>query len=773
METPQLSPGSLLQGRYQLRGLVASGGMGAVLQADDLRLGSPVAIKVAAAGRELHVRSLQNEARLLARLRHHGLPRVLDLFAENGQHFMVLEFLRGLSLGELLRQRGPQAETTVLGWADKLLNVLSYLHSQQPCIVHGDIKPENLFLTTDGEVILLDFGIAVCGSELRPPTTNFSYSTNYAPPEQLRGEPLDPRGDIFSTAVTLYQLLAGVCPADTHLRLQAAAQHRAAPLRPLHEVAPNVSLALSSVLDSALRLDVNQRPPSVVDLQKSLSAIPRAAAPARRPEPASPTADGLAETIRPAQPIALAAAAVVPTPTAKAPRYEIKKLLGQGGMGQVFKAVDVATQQDVVLKRLRPDVAKTALKQECAAIARLSHPNIIRLIDYDLESAEPFMAVEYIAGITLSAYIARHQPIAAPVAIELGKKLLSALCHAHESDVLHCDLKPENVLLIRDGEVLIPKILDFGLAIVEKVDDKGNTTGAGRLAGTPIYMAPEQFRGAVLSPACDVYSMALIIAEMLTGTVPFEFDGRDLPGIAMAKFDRPFALADLRNTVAALPAPIARALRQATAQDASQRLTAAELLQVLSEAVPAVPSPQIWAPLTSAAARSGSELPAGWFDSAGFVGGVSIDYRCTAETVGLHSRPHQALRISSLAHHTDSDFASLMQRCPAWHLGGSRLVLSGLLQTEEVSGLASLWLRIDGPGGKTLFFDNMGNRALRGTTAWTTRDIVIEVPRQALWMNYGILLSGRGTVRATDISLRVGPVGQEKQLSLYDSDGYE
>lgn len=763
MHPLSLARGTVLQERYSVSGAIDCGGMGAVYRAVDLRLEIPVAIKIAAAD-STGERSLclKREARLLASLRHLGLPRVLDQFSFNDRRCMVMELIDGVPLSSLISAQKGLPPDQVLPWIDQLLDILDYLHGQDPAIVHGDIKPQNLMLTSGGEIVLLDFGAA---AQVHAATmaTALNVTANYAAPEQLRGETPGPRSDLFSTAATMYHLLTGSQPADAQLRMQAQSQRFAEPLRPAHELHHHVSRELSAILSDALRLERDFRPKSAADLRRLLAAVPRVTV----TEPPIASAPPPAARPAPSPPAAVEAPA--------RPQYEVKKLLGEGGMGQVFLAFDTKNNQDVCLKRLRPNISVTMLRQECVAIARLNHPNIVKLFDYALDGPEPYMVTEFVDGISLASYLTRHRPLAPPVALEIGKQLLLALCHAHENSVTHCDLKPENILLVRRGAELIPKLLDFGLAIVEHRDDRGNVTGDGRIAGTPVYMAPEQFQGKILTPTADAYAIALIIAEMLTGQPIFSWDGANLWHIAQEKQALPFAVGDLRDVVAGLPSPVARALREATAQDPQARSTAAEFLQSLQEAVPSVVAPQIWAPLVDFIGPPGRGMPAGWFDSAGLVGGVSIDYDCRIEMLEPRpgEPPHPCVRIASTPRHAATDFASLMQRCPAWHLIGQRLSFTGWLMTENLSGFLGLWLRIDGQNGQTLFFDNMSNRAIRDTTPWTSCELAVEVPRQAHWLNYGILISGRGVARAARLMMRAGSPGQERVLTLFDSDSYK
>src|SRR5918911_3535570 len=156
-----LPPGTFLQGRYRIVRPLGQGGMGAVYEALDERLHRAVALKeTLVEGEELR-RAFAREARLLANLNHPALPKVIDHFSEGAGQYLVMEFIAGADLAQLLSERGrPYPFETVLAWADELLDALEYLHGHEPPVIHRDIKPANLKLTPKGRVVLLDFGLA-------------------------------------------------------------------------------------------------------------------------------------------------------------------------------------------------------------------------------------------------------------------------------------------------------------------------------------------------------------------------------------------------------------------------------------------------------------------------------------------------------------------------------------------------------------------------------------------------------------------------------------
>jgi len=272
-----LTLGTIVQNRYRIEQLIGKGGMGAVYQATDLRLGNPVALKqTLVTGPKLSA-AFEQEARLLAHLRHPALPKVFDHFVDETGQYLVMEFIPGADLGQLLSQRGrPFSLVEVQPWADQILAALDYLHTLQPPIIHRDIKPQNLKLTPQGEIILLDFGLAkgrVAQNLLGEQTitsTLAGYSPQYAPLEQVQHSFSDARSDLYSLGATLYSLLTGTPPPDVLKRTATELNLEPTPLIPVHEINPQVGIAVSEVLNQALALHPNGRFTSAAVMRQAL-----------------------------------------------------------------------------------------------------------------------------------------------------------------------------------------------------------------------------------------------------------------------------------------------------------------------------------------------------------------------------------------------------------------------------------------------------------------------------------------------------------------------
>src|SRR5205809_977598 len=252
-----LSPETILQGRYRIIRQLGQGGMGAVYEAVDQRLDTTVALKETFFADEKLRKQFEREARLLARLHHQALPRVSDHFNEDDGQFLVMQYIAGEDLAEMLAERNsPFPQDEVVRWADQLCDALDYLHTQDPQIIHRDIKPQNLKLTGRGQIVLLDFGLAKgSAGQLTAVTTSasiFGYTPNYAPLEQVQGMGTDTRSDIYALGATLFHLLTNVKPPDALSRASAMVNGQPDPMLPANEIRPEIGAGLANVLGRAM-----------------------------------------------------------------------------------------------------------------------------------------------------------------------------------------------------------------------------------------------------------------------------------------------------------------------------------------------------------------------------------------------------------------------------------------------------------------------------------------------------------------------------------------
>lgn len=271
-----IESGTILQDRYRVEKQIGQGGMGTVFVAVDERFGSKVAIKNTFFDDPNLKKAFEREARLLNSLKHPALPKVNDFFTEDDKQFIVMEYIAGEDLSERMEKSGEAYPLEdVLNWGNQLCDALEYLHSQEIPIIHRDIKPQNLKLTPDGQIILLDFGLAkgnpVDSSHLTAAKSIFGYSRNYASLEQMQGTGTDPRSDLYSLAATLYHLMSGVAPADALTRAMNVLNDQADPLIPAHLAGDDVPPGVADILQKTMALNAAERPASAVQFRKMLA----------------------------------------------------------------------------------------------------------------------------------------------------------------------------------------------------------------------------------------------------------------------------------------------------------------------------------------------------------------------------------------------------------------------------------------------------------------------------------------------------------------------
>ncbi len=273
-----LTTGQVLQNRYRIVSQLGQGGMGAVYRAWDERLNIYVAVKEMVPQPGLDPETLtrlrqqfHQEATVLARLAHPNLVRVSDFFEEGGNAYLVMDFVEGQSLADLIRKQAALPEGQVLAWADQLLNALAYCHSQG--VIHRDIKPQNIIIRPDGQPVLVDFGLVKLWDPNDPRTRTVVRAMGtpeYAPPEQygISGH-TDPRSDLYSLGATLYHALTGrVPPTATDRIVNPAALH------PPRRLSPRISPSTEAVIIRAMELQPDARFRNAAEMRTALRGEP-------------------------------------------------------------------------------------------------------------------------------------------------------------------------------------------------------------------------------------------------------------------------------------------------------------------------------------------------------------------------------------------------------------------------------------------------------------------------------------------------------------------
>lgn len=263
-------------------------------------------------------------------------------------------------------------------------------------------------------------------------------------------------------------------------------------------------------------------------------------------------------------------------------RYEIREVIGFGGMAVVYKAFDLAMQREVAVKILKEefvtnDELRRRFSNEAKAITVLNHPNIVKVYDVGLGDTVQYIVMEYIYGITLKEYIAQQKTVYWKEALHFTTQVLYALQHAHDNGIIHRDIKPQNIMLTPNGTI---KVMDFGIARFQR-DAGGRTIAGNKAVGSVHYISPEQARGGEnTDPRSDLYSVGVMLYEMLTGSVPF--DGDTPVSIAMQHIQNEAKPA--RELNERIPKGLEEIVTRAMQKDPDLRYqSAAEMLKDLDE----------------------------------------------------------------------------------------------------------------------------------------------------------------------------------------------
>lgn len=247
-------------------------------------------------------------------------------------------------------------------------------------------------------------------------------------------------------------------------------------------------------------------------------------------------------------------------------RYRLEAKLGSGGMSTVYLARDEVLDRPVAVKLMHREMTEQPdqlerFNQEARAVAKLSNPNVVAVIDAGEDNGRPYIVLEYVQGETLKQRISRVGALDATEAFAYGLEVAQGLGVAHEVGMVHRDVKPQNVLIDSTGRA---KLTDFGIS--RQLNDEG-VTATGRVIGTTDYVAPEQAMGKDVDPRSDIYSLGIVLYEMLTGDVPFEADNQI--GVAMKHVNEP--IPDIQVQRPDISAASARVVEKATAKDPDDR----------------------------------------------------------------------------------------------------------------------------------------------------------------------------------------------------------
>ena len=509
-----ISPGTILADRYEILKMLGEGGMGAVYKAMDRELDRIVALKVIRGELANNPDILQRfkQELILARLvTHRNVIRIFDMGVAGNVKFITMDFVEGRDLKSVLSEQRKLPAGKACDIIRQICLGLEAAHSEG--VVHRDLKPQNIMLDAQGRVYLMDFGLARSMELVGMTRTGALLGTPaYMSPEQAKGEKVDARTDLFSLGVIFYELVTGVLPYQADTMMATLIKRAKEPPLPPNQVEPSVPPAVNEAIMKCLQIKLDRRYQHAGELLADLGFT------------SALQTSTVQTSVISSQSVFEVASNLAPG-SQFGPRYRIESLLGEGGMGKVYKAYDSEVGRNVALKLVKPELAKNPvsmerLKQELLLASQISHKNILRIHDLGDVGGLKFISMAYVDGKDLHSLIATEGRLPIDRAVAITRLLCLALEAAHNEGVVHRDLKPQNVLMDSSGQVFVS---DFGLAKSLEGPSTMMTT-AGEVLGTPRYMSPEQAESKSADNRSDLYALGLILFEMVTGDLPFGSD---------------------------------------------------------------------------------------------------------------------------------------------------------------------------------------------------------------------------------------------------------
>jgi serine/threonine protein kinase/Tol biopolymer transport system component len=556
--------------RYRVLERLGGGGAGIVYKAEDVKLERLVALKFLSSYRganEADTRRFLREARASSALDHPNICTVYEIDeTEDGRLFIAMSFCEGETLKRKI-ERGPLPIGEAARIAAQIASGLAAAHSKG--IVHRDVKPANVIVAPDGRVKIVDFGIAKLEDQSRLTRDGTAVGTaGYMAPEQIRGEGIDARTDLWSLGVVVYEMVTGRTPfpgENDHERIRGILSREPTPMSTLR---PGVPPLLERIAARALAKSPAGRYPDMEAMGTDLLALVGGLGAPVPTESLDPTLQDIPSSLSGSMPIVEDIAHLVGRTLA---HYRVLEYIGGGGMGVVYKAEDLRLARTVALKFLPAELtrdpdAKARFLQEARAASVLDHPNICTIHEVgETDDGRLYLAMPSYDGETLRRRIERG-PLPIDDAVDIAEQISRGLAKAHRGGIVHRDIKPANIMVTDDGVV---KILDFGLA---KLAGAAALTRTGSSVGTPAYMSPEQARGEDVDHRTDLWSFGVVLYEMVAGRRPFrgEHDQAVLYGILNEK---PKPLGEVRSEA---PPELERIVDGLLAKDSGNRYPTAD-----------------------------------------------------------------------------------------------------------------------------------------------------------------------------------------------------
>jgi serine/threonine protein kinase len=527
-------------GKFEIYREIGRGELSVAYEARDIATGQIVALKQYGIALS-KLPGFPNHFRLkfqeIVKIRHQNIAEVYEFGFQNEIAFVAMELVTGESFKRVIKERRPLSLARKIQLMMDVCLALGAAHGNG--VQHLDVRPADVLVTDGGKAKVFDFGMSDL-SDLTTVTGAFVGMFPYMSPEMVQGKKRDSRSDIFAAGAMFYELLSYRKPFQGDNIAAAMFSIVSHPHSPLLQVVSDCPVELDIVINRMLSKAPEERQQRAEDVYRELKQLFERRGMANELSAEMPGAAPQPERLRESSEFAGETWQVRSTPSASATapllgvehaasdsisdesyleaiqeRYQIFNELGRGAMGAVYRARDRETGDVVALKVILPKLLAQPeivdhFKMEMILARKVTHKNVCRVHELLRFRETAVISMEFIEGQTLKQIVRLSGGVPVRRGIEWARQICSALVEAHSQGVIHRDLKPQNILVTREGTV---KIMDFGLAAVAKSHDHKTLS----IVGTPYYMSPEQALGRPVDARSDIYSLGLILYEMFTG----------------------------------------------------------------------------------------------------------------------------------------------------------------------------------------------------------------------------------------------------------------
>ena len=526
--------GTILNSRYEIKKLIGEGGMAKVYLARDKKESRDIALKMVSdelVRKPELLKRFKREFTACSKLNHSSVISLYDLEkTDNGLPFYTMELLPHPSLQEVVKDVGPMAPKRVLSIVIQLARALQLCHSKG--VLHRDVKPDNIIVTPNGRLVLVDFGLASDVEQTALTADGAVLGTpHYMAPEILKGEQATEQTDVYAVGAVAYEMLAGRRPIEPDLLQEAMMAILCGQIVSIDDVRDDLPPLWSQIIQQAMAVKKTERFPSMEALLTQLEKLW--------------SQYELSENEKQSEEVKMASQlkAVIESDTKSLldNRYQIEKKIGEGGMAAVYKALDTKTGKVVALKAISGHLRKVdglveRFDREFKTCKSLNCENIVKLYDKgELPGGSPYYTMEFLPYPSLDDVLKSAKEINLARVQSWMVQLAKAMVHYEKKNILHRDIKASNVLITDEDRLVL---VDFGLAYK---DSATKLTKTGAILGTPYYLAPELLTGTKATIASDIYATGVLMYECLCGQLPFRGNSMEtlVLSILSGEFEKP------------------------------------------------------------------------------------------------------------------------------------------------------------------------------------------------------------------------------------------